>query len=94
MMLLDNTVLSNFALVGRIELLTKALGSQVVTIPQVIDEFNDGIARGRVPETKAVTQLNTLMSHFLQYCVNLSQVKCFWIYLASQPLQIHLTFGM
>ena len=52
MLLLDNTVLSNFALVGRIELLTNALGGQVVTTPQVIDEFNDGVARGRVPETK------------------------------------------
>jgi predicted nucleic acid-binding protein len=51
MLLLDNTVLSNFALVGRIELLTKALGSQVATTPQVMDEFNEGIARGRVPET-------------------------------------------
>lgn len=52
MLLLDNTVLSNFALVGRIELLTIALGNQVATTPQVIDEFNDGVARGRVPETK------------------------------------------
>lgn len=52
MLLLDNTVLSNFALVGRIELLTNALGSQITTTPQVIDEFNNGVARGRVPETK------------------------------------------
>ena len=52
MLLLDNTVLSNFALVNRIELLTKALGSQVATTPQVIGEFNDGVARGRLPETR------------------------------------------
>ena len=52
MLLLDNTVLSNFALVDRIDLLTDALGSQVATTLQVIDEFNDGIARGRLPETK------------------------------------------
>lgn len=52
MLLLDNTVLSNFALVNRIELLTKALGNQVATTPQVIDEFKDGIARGRLPETR------------------------------------------
>ena len=51
-LLLDNTVLSNFALVNRIELLTKALGSQVATTPQVIGEFNDGVARGRLPETR------------------------------------------
>jgi predicted nucleic acid-binding protein len=52
MLLLDNTVLSNFALVDRIDLLVDALGSQVATTPQVIAEFNDGIARGRLPETK------------------------------------------
>ncbi|MBK8905323.1 MAG: DUF3368 domain-containing protein [Anaerolineaceae bacterium] len=52
MLLLDNTVLSNFALVGRIELLTIALGSQVATTPQVVDEFNGGVARGRVPEAR------------------------------------------
>jgi len=52
MLLLDNTVLSNFALVNRIELLTKALGSQIATTPQVIDEFNVGVAKGRLPETK------------------------------------------
>ena len=52
MLLLDNTVLSNCALVSRIELLTIALGSQVATTPQVVDEFNGGVARGRVPETR------------------------------------------
>jgi hypothetical protein len=52
MLLLDNTVLSNFALVDRIDLLADALGSQVATTLQVIDEFNDGIARGRLPDTK------------------------------------------
>lgn len=51
-MLLDNTVLSNFALVNQIELLTMALGSQIATTPQVINEFYDGVARGRLPETK------------------------------------------
>jgi predicted nucleic acid-binding protein len=51
-LLLDNTVLSNFALVDRIELLTNALGSQVATTPQVIAEFNEGVTRGRLPETK------------------------------------------
>jgi predicted nucleic acid-binding protein len=52
MLLLDNTVLSNFALVDRIDLLADALGSQASTTPQVIAEFNDGIAKGRLPETK------------------------------------------
>jgi predicted nucleic acid-binding protein len=49
---LDNTVLSNFASVGRIELLIKALGSQVATTHEVIAEFDDGVAGGRLPETE------------------------------------------
>ena len=51
-LLLDNTVLSNFALIKRIELLTEALGSQIGTTPQVIGEFDDGVERGRLPKTK------------------------------------------
>ncbi len=51
MLLLDNTVLSNFALVGRIDLLARAMESQLSTTPQVIREFNDGVARGRLPKT-------------------------------------------
>jgi predicted nucleic acid-binding protein len=51
MLLLDNTVLSNFALIARIDLLTKAMEGQISTTHQVIVEFNDGIARGRLPKT-------------------------------------------
>jgi predicted nucleic acid-binding protein len=51
-LLLDNTVLSNFALVNRIELLTNALGNQVATTSQVIGEFDDGVTKGRLPETR------------------------------------------
>ena len=51
-LLLDNTVLSNFALVKRIELLTKALGSQVATTPQVLGEFDNGVTKGRLPEAR------------------------------------------
>lgn len=50
-LLVDNTVLSNFALVSHIELLPKALGSQTATTVQVIAEFDDGVARGRLPDT-------------------------------------------
>ncbi len=52
MLLLDNTVLSNFALVSRIDLLVEAMKGQISTTAQVIDEFNDGVARGRLPQTK------------------------------------------
>ncbi len=52
MLLLDNTVLSNFALVDQIELLPTALGSHVSTTPQVIKEFARGVAKGILPATK------------------------------------------
>ncbi len=51
MILLDNTILSNFALVGRIDLLPKALGVNVATTPHVMGEFADGVSRGRLPKT-------------------------------------------
>lgn len=51
-LLLDNTVLSNFALVKRIELLTQALGNRAATTPQVIGEFDNGVTKGRLPETR------------------------------------------
>jgi len=49
-LLLDNTVLSNFALVNRIELLATALGADIATTPQVLAEFRTGVALGRLPE--------------------------------------------
>jgi predicted nucleic acid-binding protein len=51
MLLLDNTVLSNFALVARFDLLIKAIEGQISTTPQVIGEFNNGVTRGRLPQT-------------------------------------------
>lgn len=83
MVLLDNTVLSNFALVNQIELLTKALGSQIATTPQVIDEFNNGVARERLPETKLdwleVINLETEEEELFQELltrVNLGEAAC------------------
>lgn len=51
LLLLDNTVLSNFALVRRADLLPRALGSGASTTPQVMEEVTAGVALGRVPET-------------------------------------------
>ncbi len=51
LILLDTTVLSNFALVGRPDLLRLALGSEVAATPQVMAEIMAGVALGRVPET-------------------------------------------
>lgn len=50
-LLLDNTVLSNFALVGRITLLPDALGSQIATTSQVINEYQNGVDKGILPAT-------------------------------------------
>lgn len=52
MLLLDNTVLSNFALIARVDLLIEAMSDQISTPPQVIDEFNEGVARGRLPQVE------------------------------------------
>lgn len=50
-LLLDNTVLSNFALVERINLLPDALGNQIATTSQVINEYQNGVAKGILPAT-------------------------------------------
>jgi predicted nucleic acid-binding protein len=52
MALVDNTVLSNFALVGKPELLHDGLSDTAVTTRQVMDEFLAGVAKGRLPETR------------------------------------------
>ncbi len=45
--LLDNTVLSNFALVRRADLLLLALGPEIATTPEVVEEFLAGVALGQ-----------------------------------------------
>ena len=49
--LLDNTVLSNFSLVGRTELIQQALGETAASTQQVMLEFQAGMELGRLPET-------------------------------------------
>ncbi len=48
--LLDNTVLSNFALVQHPELLRVAFGDQIATAQQAFDELREGIRRGKLPK--------------------------------------------
>lgn len=48
LILLDNTVLSNFAIVRRADLLHTAL-EKAATVPQVLNEFHAGTLNGRVP---------------------------------------------
>jgi predicted nucleic acid-binding protein len=49
--LLDNTVLSNFALVERFELLITALEGEAIVTSQVLGEFLDGVGIGKLPDT-------------------------------------------
>jgi predicted nucleic acid-binding protein len=51
-LLLDNTVLSNFALVHRLELLPRALGNQIAAPTQVTAEYDEGVRRGILPATE------------------------------------------
>ena len=46
--LLDNTVLSNFAIVHRVELIRAAI-EDAATVPLVLDEYRAGVRLGRVP---------------------------------------------
>jgi predicted nucleic acid-binding protein len=47
--LLDNTVLSNFSIVGRPELVRVAFVEQVGTTEQVLQEMQDGVEIGKIP---------------------------------------------
>lgn len=49
--LLDNTVLSNFALTDRIDLLQAAFANAVSITEQVAAEFHAGVAGSRLPQT-------------------------------------------
>ena len=49
--LLDNTVLSNFALVGRADLLHAVFANTASITEQVAAEFQAGVASGRLPHT-------------------------------------------
>jgi predicted nucleic acid-binding protein len=48
--LLDNTVLSNFAVVHRPELLRVAFGDLLATSEEVFEELNAGVSRGKLPD--------------------------------------------
>jgi predicted nucleic acid-binding protein len=51
--LLDNTVLSNFVLIGETNLLPIALGDTANTTVQVLAEFQAGVATGKLPSTES-----------------------------------------
>ncbi len=77
MLLLDNTVLSNFAIIHQTELLRKAVGDTAVTVPQVINEFEVGIELDRLPHTDLswlrMVQLNPEeVAYFNRFTVRLN----------------------
>ena len=49
LILLDNTVLSNFALVGRPDLIQNATGTDAATTEAVWEEYQAGVRIGRLP---------------------------------------------
>ncbi|NJE12891.1 DUF3368 domain-containing protein [Thermococcus sp. LS2] len=51
MFVIDNTVLSNFAKVGKLELLKDVLGDSIIT-KEVLEEFNLGLKRGILPKVE------------------------------------------
>ena len=51
MIVVDNTVLSNFALIDSFALLQKASKMKLCTTQYVTDEFNQGVEIGRLPQS-------------------------------------------
>lgn len=83
MQLLDNTVLSNFALVEQLALIPIALEGQVATTSQVMAEYNNGVTKGILPpnqlEWLQIINLNTEETElFAMYCdrVNAGEASC------------------
>ncbi|MCB9432781.1 MAG: DUF3368 domain-containing protein [Ardenticatenaceae bacterium] len=91
--LLDNTVLSNFALVKRLPLLVQVFGKHLATTPYVVQEYEDGVRRGRVPPISfdwiAVLPLTrdelTQMTH-LQQQVDAGEASCLAVALGRQGI--------
>jgi len=65
MVLVDNTVLSNFAKVNRLDLLRKAFDRVYVT-KQVLEEFRLGVKRGVLPNVDVVFEVLKLKDEELE----------------------------
>jgi len=50
LVLLDNTVLSNFAIIQRPTLIKTALGDTAAAVKEVIDELRKGVEKGAIPD--------------------------------------------
>lgn len=91
--LLDNTVLSNFALVARLPLLMQVFGQHLATTPYVVREYEDGVKRGRVPPThfdwivvSALTHDELTQMTYLQQQVDAGEASCLAIALSRQGI--------
>ena len=49
LVLLDTTILANFALVGLTTILTELWGDQVATTEEVLEEYAAGVGSGKLP---------------------------------------------
>lgn len=81
--LLDNTVLSNFTLIKRADLVQLALGEDVATTQAVWDEFQAGIDNGRLPlqdwswlPILALTAEEKPLYHLLTRRLNAGEASC------------------
>ncbi|MFN8485581.1 MAG: DUF3368 domain-containing protein [Anaerolineae bacterium] len=81
--LLDTTVLSNFALVGRPELLQSALGETAATVEEVLAEYQMGVQLGRLPsfswtwlQVLEMDEIEHAMSQRLQARLGRGEAAC------------------
>ena len=56
--LIDNTALTNFALVGELELLATYLKDILIITQEVKNEFQDGIIKGKIPKENQIEWLS------------------------------------
>jgi predicted nucleic acid-binding protein len=76
--LLDNTVLSNFASIQHPELIPMAFAEEVAATDQVFEELEAGVKAGRLPDCdlswlKTIVLRDDETSHFLQLAQNLGK---------------------
>lgn len=81
--LLDNTVLSNFTIIERADLIQLALGTDAATTQAVWDELQAGINLGRLPTQDwswlpilAVTETEQPLYHLLTQWLNAGEASC------------------
>jgi predicted nucleic acid-binding protein len=94
--LLDNTVLSNFALVGRADLLQQALDQTAATTVQVLQEFQRGVDLGLLPNTdwswlRVLTLTPQEEALYQQLCERLNKGEASCLAIAAQQKDRILT---